>query len=60
VTLADEEAAGAALAQSRLSPETPEERDRIVRSYRACREMAADLWREPLGDTAPLLLPIDG
>jgi hypothetical protein len=60
MTRAGEESAAAALAQSRLRPDTPEERDRLTRSYSACREMADDLWREPLGDTAPLLLPIDG
>jgi hypothetical protein len=32
----------------------------MLRAYESCREMAADLWQEPLGDTAPLLLPIDG
>ena len=60
MTLSEEQAAAAALAQSHLHPDTLEERDRLVRSYSACRKMAGDLWREPLGDTAPLLLPIDG
>jgi hypothetical protein len=60
VTLSDEEVAAAALARSRLYPDTPQERDRLTRSYSACRQMADDLWRESLGDTAPLLLPIDG
>ena len=32
----------------------------MLRGYQDCRAMAADLCRDPLGDTAPLLLPIDG
>jgi hypothetical protein len=60
MTPSHEDAAAIALAQSRLHPDTPEELDRLTRSYPACRELADDLWREPLDDTAPLLLPIDG
>ena len=55
-----DDAAAAVLAQSALRPSTPEERDRMLRGYQDCRAMAADLWRDSLGDTAPLLLPIDG
>jgi hypothetical protein len=29
----------------------------MLRGYSACRAMAADLWREPVGDVAPHLLP---
>jgi hypothetical protein len=60
MTVADDASAAAALERSRLYPSTPDERERLLRAYEACRAMAGDLWREPLGDTAPLLLPIDG
>lgn len=60
MTESDDELAAAALEQSRLRPSSPEERDRMLRGYAACRAMAGDLWRDPLGDTAPQLLPIDG
>ena len=60
MTESNDDVAAAALGQSRLHPSTPDERDRLLRGYLSCREMAADLWRDPLGDTAPLLLPIDG
>ena len=60
MTVADDTSAAAALEQSRLHPGTSDERERMLHAYEACRAMAGDLWREPLGDTAPLLLPIDG
>lgn len=59
MTERDEYLAAAALAQSRLRPTAPDELERMLRGYESCRVMAGDLWREPLGDTAPLL-PIDG
>ena len=55
-----DDTAAVLLARSGLRPSSADELARMVAGYSGCRAMAAELWHEPLGDTAPLLPPVDG